>query len=117
MNDHVRAEPERVEVQRCGVRIVNHCDDIFFLRGGNNGRNVLHFQRVTARALHVNEPSVLPDEPFNSRADQRVIELHFDAEALEKSFTKISGRAVDRIGNENVVAGLDEGKERSNAAR
>ena len=77
-----------------------------------DGRDVLHLEALRAGRLGEHGCGVRPHQRADVAADQRVVIGGLDAEALEYGVAVLACRAVDGIGHQQVVAGLQAGLQR-----
>ena len=90
------------ERRRPGV--VQYDGDVVGVGAFGDGRDVLDFKGLRPRALREDGLGGGPEQLFNSRADRGVIVGRGDAEAGQGLVTEGSRRAVDRVGDQQVVA-------------
>ncbi|MCY1426374.1 hypothetical protein D9M71_421930 [compost metagenome] len=73
--------------------------------------HVLHLEGQGAGGFEEDDTGVGANQFGDAAADQRVVVGGLDAEALERLVAEGAGRVVDRIGHQQVVAGLERGQQ------
>ena len=73
--------------------------------------NVLHLERLRAGRLQEHDGRIRLHQLGDVGADQRIVERRLDAEALEDAVAHFARRLIDRVGHQDVVAGLREGQQ------
>ena len=102
----------RREEQRRRPGVVHHHDRVARMRDRRDRRNVLHLERQRARRLGEHHARVRLEQAGDVRAEQRVVVGRLDAEALQHRVAEIARRAIDRVRDQQVVAGSQEGQQR-----
>ena len=74
------------------------------MRGGSDGRKILHFHGNGAGTFAPDEARIFAEEGSDFWTDRWLIERDFDAEAFEDFHGKFSIGVVDAFGNEDVIA-------------
>ena len=102
---------EGLEVEGRGPGVVGDDHGSGRVRGFSDRRQVLDLEGDRARALAEHDPGLGPDQLSDAMADQGVVVGGLDAEAAQRVVGEASGRGVDGIDDEQVVAGLEQGQE------
>ena len=74
-------------------------------------RDILHFEAQRARRFQVDQARVRTHQFPDSGANQRVIIGDRDAEPGENLIAKSPRRAIGAVGDQDVIAGMDDGQE------
>ena len=108
----IHTHRDRLELKRRRPAVVEQGDDPLLVRDRANGRDVLDFEAVGARALHEDGARSVADQFREAGADQRIILTHGNAEADEKRITKCPGGAIDAVRDEQLIARAEDGEQR-----
>ena len=103
---------ERPEEIRRAPRVVREHDRAVRVGGLRDRRYVLHLEGERARSFAKNGARVRLHQPRDACADQRIVVLDFHAVSRQLLFAKRARRRVDRIRNEQMIAGPYERAER-----
>ena len=107
----------RREEQRRRPGVVHQHDRVARMRDRRDRRNVLHLERQRARRLGEHRARIRLEQLRDIGADQRVVVGRLDAEALQHRVAKIARRAIDRVGDQQVVARFEAGQQRDRNRR
>ena len=113
LDRHVDPVREGLEVERRGPGVVEQHHQAGAVGGGGDGGHVLDLEGDRAGRLQVDQAGVRTDQLGDSRADQRVEVADFDPEAPEQLVADAARRLVDRVGDQDLVAGAQEGQQRA----
>ena len=102
----------RRKEQRRRPGIVHDDADAAGMRGSGDRRHVLHFETLRPRRLDEDGIGVRPQQPFDRRADRRVVIGRLDAEALQELVAEEPGRTIGRVGDQEMTAAPRRGHQR-----
>ena len=106
----VHAVGEGVEVNSCGPGVIEDNESAGFVSDFGDGRDVLDFHGDGARAFAPDKACILLQERMDLRADSWRVEADFDAETAKDFDGEFAIWRVNAFGDENVIAGFEEGK-------
>jgi len=116
----IDAMPERLEVMDA-PRVVQHHLDFarnlpraaIRMRRACDGRNILHLERVAAGAFRIDDGGIGPHQRGDAGAiDQRIVERRLDTKPFEHALGEIARWAIDAVGHQAVIAGLQKRQQR-----
>ena len=108
---------DRPEEERSRPGVVDQSDQPARFGCGADRRHVLHLERMRARALHEHRPGPFADQVRDPGADHRVVIGRRHAEALEEALAERTGRPVDAVDHQKLVAGLQHRQQRPSDRR
>ncbi len=116
--DHdVGAERQRLVVKRRRPAVVDqYADAAWFCRGCDGGQ-VLHLESQRAGTFHPDGPGVLGDQVGDAAADPRIVIADRHAHAPEEAVAETAPGIVDRVGEKDIVAGVDGAEHRQGDRR
>ncbi|MNN51737.1 hypothetical protein D3C81_1663960 [compost metagenome] len=100
---------ERFEVERGGPRIIHQDKRADLVSCFADAWDVTDFKGQRPRALREHDPRVSTKKTGNTFTQERIEKFDFYAEASEDLSSECSGRAVDIVCNQYVIASPDEG--------
>ncbi|MNN75749.1 hypothetical protein D3C81_1920720 [compost metagenome] len=100
----IDAKIQRLEIQRCCPRVVHHDDGASLVSCVNDCRNVLYFECVRGWRFRKYHFGVGTQKLCNARADFRIVVFNLNAHTLQDRISKVTGRIVDRVDKQNMVA-------------
>ena len=93
--------------------IVHHHHAAGGMRGPRNGRHILHFECVAARAFGIDHLGIGTDERTNtSLINQRIVIGGLNPPILQQAIADIARRAVSGIRHQAMIAGFQIGHQR-----
>ena len=104
---------ERLEVERRRPGIVDQHGGAMLLGDAGDRIDVLHLEGLRARRLEIDDLGVGLDQLLDAGADHRIEEGRLDAEALQRRVGEAAGGAVGIVGDQQVIAGLEEAHDRA----
>ena len=102
---------EGIEIIASTPRIIDSDQNIMVMRGGGNGRHILHLERQGTRRFNQDQAGFRPDMFLDTGADHRVKVGDLDAKFFQPYIAEIMGRLVGIVGDKNVVARLGKGEQ------
>ncbi len=108
----VGAEFDRPAEIRRGEGVVDQQRDLCVMRDCRDGRNIQHFKSGIADGLADHEPRVGPDRGAELVQRARLDKGGGNAEARQGVREKVDGAAIERGGGDDVVAGVEQGRDR-----
>ncbi len=117
MDDDIGAERQRAVIERRRPAVVD--DHLDAVRPGcrNNRRQVLHFESERTWAFDPDRPRPLADKVGDAGANARIVVADGHPHAGQELVAKGPPGLVDRIGDEDLVAGLDGAEHRHSDRR
>ena len=107
LDRHVGAALMRREKQRRRPGVVEDGAGAFAARDRGDGRNVRQLKALRAGRLEEDDAGVGPDQRLDAGADQRIEIGRLDPHPRENRIAEDARGTIDRIGDEDMVAGLD----------
>ena len=104
---------ERLEVERRRPGVVDQHGRAVLLGDRGDRVDVLHLEGLRAGRLEIDDLGVGLDQLLDAGADHRIEEGRLDAEALERGVGEAARRTVAVVGQQHVVAGLQEADDRA----
>ena len=109
----IAAVVERLEVERRRPGIVDQHGGAVLLGDAGDGIDVLHLEGLRAGRLEIDHLGVGLDQLLDAGADHGIEEGRLDAEVLERGVGEAPRRAVGVVGQQHVIAGLQEAHDRT----
>src|ERR1700693_2929628 len=110
LHSDIYAVSESVEEHASRPGVVENHTNVARVSGSDDGRKVLNFHGDRAGAFAPDEARVFLDQGRNVGADRGFVERGGHAKAVEQSGGEFAIGEVDAGGNQDVVAGFEEGE-------
>ena len=112
LNRQIDAFVQSAEIERARPGIVHQHDRACGMGRGRDRRHVLHLERQRSRRFHVDGAGGGLHQRRDAAADQRVVIARGDSVAREHAVAEFSRGQIDAVGDQHVVARLEDGQER-----
>ena len=113
MDRKVDAEIERAKIQRARPGIIHDHHRALGMRRRGDGGHVLHLETQRARRFEEDRAGIRLHELRDPTGDEGIVVGRGDTEPSEDLVAKNARRCVGAVGNENMVAGVDDRQQRS----